>query len=161
MDPRGQRAGRGSAGGEAHSGYTLTLDQSVDLSTLGGGNMVETANERPEASPLVFHYFDITANSSTNYDIAINDKIRVVDVIVIKRDATGIAGDSVTVKNSGDAISDTISMNALAVDDIRRATSLVDGNSTVSGTLRVTAVYDGGGGSDVRCEVIVVGMRIA
>jgi hypothetical protein len=141
-------------------GHALTIDEDVDLSSLGGGNMCTVASQNAEAGPIVAHYFEVTTNSSTNYDISINDKIRIFDVIVIKRNATGTTSDSVTLKNGTLAITNAITFGLPfgGANAVGRASTIIAASSTVLGTLRLTTSWNNPSG-DVRCEVIVLGVR--
>jgi hypothetical protein len=88
-------------------------------------------------------------------DVTLTHKTRIMDVMCIAT-AAGGAGDTITVKNGADPITDAIDLN---VSDkvVKRPTTIDDAFHEIAaaGTLRIT------GASAVNAQVYVIGMRVA
>lgn len=103
--------------------------------------------------------FDIADAASADYDIVLDHKEEVIDVVVQKRGAAGGAVNTVQVKNGANAITDAMSIN-VADQTLVRPTTIDDAQSTViaTGTLRVSTVKAGG---NAACLVTVTTLRRA
>jgi hypothetical protein len=146
-------------------GKTLTISDDVDLSSMGGENMAPTPSLNAKASPLLLHYFDIPtrgSSGSTDYEIQVSAKVKVIDVLVIKTDNNGTLGDWVEVRNEdGNLISNQIAIN-IPDQRTRRAMDIDDTYSTVDspgGKIVVRAYQDVGG--DMACDVYVMCTRVS
>jgi len=146
-------------------GNELTITENVDLAALGGGNMATVGDQNTTAGTLLVHYFDIPMRlqwGEDDYDIAIDDKIKVIDVEVIKTENAG-SNDWVQVRDENDNnISDQIDISG-ADKLIYRATWIDDAYSTLTPggltRLRVTAYQDPGGNR--ACDVFVHCIRVS
>lgn len=111
-------------------------------------------NNATAPQPLTSYAFTIPDAATADYDIVVDSKFEVVDVIVGKI-AAG-AGNTITIKNGATAISDAI---AAAVDKAVTRAGTIDrttNNNVVAaaGTLRCTATKSAG---SMACEVVVLG----
>lgn len=94
-------------------------------------------------------------NLTGDVDIVLTHKTRIIDVQCIGT-AAGGAGDTITVKNGANAITDAIDMNV--ADGVSKRAGTIDDaqwDIAAAGTLRIT------GASAVNAEVIVYGIRVA
>lgn len=117
------------------------------------GHIVVT-NNATGAQLLSSYAFTIPDAATADYDIVVDSKFEVIDVVVGKI-AAG-AGNTITIKNGATAISDAI---AAAVDKAVTRAGTIDrttNNNVVAagGTLRCTATKSAG---SMACEVVVLG----
>lgn len=115
---------------------------------------ITVTNNATAAQALTSYLFTIPDAATADYDIVVDNKFEVVDVIVGKI-AAG-AGNTITIKNTATAISDAI---AAAVDKAVTRAGTIDrttNNNVVpaGGTLRCTATKLAG---SMACEVVVLG----
>jgi len=124
-----------------------------------GGKMEapEVADKDTQGGIPVVHRVDI-ADGAGDTDVVLDHKTRVIDVTVVKTAGNGGAGDTVTIKNGSDAITDAIVLN---INDkiIARAGSIDDAKHEIAagGTLKITAAHN----TDNACTVYVFGLRVA
>ena len=87
-------------------------------------------------------------------------KMRVLDVVVVKITGDGGAGDTITVSNGADPITDAMSINVLLKAVVRNATlDRTFWDIAAAGTLRV--VRTKASGANVACIVAVTLVRVA
>lgn len=126
----------------------------VEDATLDGTVAKVVANVNVIGGLPVLHRVTCTALSG-DVDVTLTHKTRVVDVWAVAT-ALGGVGDTVTVKNGANAISNALDLN-VADTTVVRAGTLDDAQWDVAaaGTLRVT------GASAVNAEVYIWGIRVA
>lgn len=140
-------------------GDVIVVANGGEIQVESGGKMEapEAENKNTQGVMPVVHRIDI-ADATGNTDVTLDHKTRVIDVTVVKTAGNGGAGDTVTVQNAGNAISDAISLN---INDkaIARAGSIDDAQHEIAagGTLRIAANKS----TNVACTVYVFGLRIA
>lgn len=158
-----------ASGGDLYveSGGTVTLASGA-IATVGNGSsvivqsggVIEThlsSDGDAIGAGTVLHRIDI-ADGAGDTTFIITNKTRIIDVWAIKTTTAGGAGDTVTVKNETDAVTDAISLN-VADKAIARAGTIDDAYHDVaaSGTIRVTAANN----TDNECTVYILGVRVA
>lgn len=99
--------------------------------------------------------FRITSAATGDIDVVMDHKVRVIDAWIVNT-AAGGAGDTITVKNGANAITDAMDANK-ADTTITRATQINDANHEIAaaGTLRITNA------SDAPTIVYVSAIRVA
>lgn len=125
----------------------------------GGAGVVETgaiADLNTVGQAPVIHRLAI-ADAAGDTDIVLEHKTRVIDAWAVKKGGAGGAGDTVTLKNAGTAITDAMDLN-VADKAVARAGTIDDAQYEIAagGTLRVTAAK----ASDCECDVYVLGIRV-
>lgn len=125
--------------------------QAMQTHVVGGIDTTAVNSGANGCVPISFT-FNIP-NTAADYDIVVTNKIAITGVTVIKKGSTGSTNDAITVKNGTTAVSNVMSLNAVAVKTVVRNTEIDTANWLVAagGTLRVTA----GKTTDCSCEVIV------
>lgn len=132
----------------------------IDEAIVGmiGGELVGNTPANGIGIPMVA-VFDIADAASADYDIAVLEKIEILDVVAQKAAANGGAANTVQVKSTAAAISDALSLN---INDttLARAASINDANSTIAagGVLRASTVKAGG---NAACKVMVTYVKRA
>jgi len=131
---------------------TLTVTTATVTGTLTPPNV--TDNQLTPGVPVVLNFaVPDAATGNTEYTIA--DKIEIVDVTVQKRSANGGAGDTITIGQGANAITDAM---VLIINDgvLVRAASIDDAYSTIpaAGTLRISWNKV----TDVACQVTIFGI---
>lgn len=141
------------------------LDGNVTAAKIASASLVGTqAAVLADAAVIggipVCHTIAIANGSSADTDVVLTHKTEILDVVVQKRGGAGGANDTITIKNSADAITDAIDIND-ADKTISRPTTIDDAYSTIAagGTLRVAMVNGGAGGNNTACLVHVIGVR--
>lgn len=128
----------------------------TDLLSLSARNVGVMAPNNLVAGLEIIH--DITiADATGDTTLVVAFKFRVTSVSVLKTTANGGAGDTVTVKNGSTAITNAISLNAVAKTLV--PTTTLDPAQTdvlAGGTLTVTAAKS----TSVACQVRIKGYRI-
>jgi hypothetical protein len=121
---------------------------------LTGADSAVVANVNVIGGSLVLHRIDAAALTG-DVDVVLTHKTRVIDVWCVAS-AAGGAGDTITVKNAGNAITDAIDLN-VADKVVKRAGTIDDAFHEIAagGTLRVS------GASAVNAVVYVLGIRVA
>jgi hypothetical protein len=102
---------------------------------------------------------DIADAATGDVDVTVTNKIRVIDVHVVKTTGAGGAANTIQVKNGASAITDAISIN-ISDNVVARAGSIDDAQHEIAaaGTLRVTRTKAGG---NAACTVYVLALRVA
>ena len=138
-----------AAGGAMTVGRVLDGSNSAD--TLSGSVV--------GATPVLFRK-TWTGGATANFDVVVTNKILVTDFWVHLK-GLGTAGDTIQLKNTGDAISNAVDIND-ADQTISRAGTLDDSYTTIlaGGTLRLT-VTDGGGADVPGGEAYVLAINVA
>lgn len=119
-----------------------------------GGDAANVANAQTAPGIPVVYTIAIPDAATGDTDVVIDDKIEVLDFSVQQRGGAGNAGNSYTLKNGANAISDAI--GAAAADKaVSRAGTIDDAFSTIAaaGTLRISHVK--GGGSSAALATII------
>jgi hypothetical protein len=116
----------------------------ADVAVDGKDLAISQVNAAPGAIPqvFVFSFADAATNDITTVMV---DQVRVIDVTVVKTAGAGAAGNTVQVKNEGNAITDAIDTND-ADQVISRAATINDAfhDIVVGGALRLTNTKVGG-----------------
>lgn len=125
---------------------------------LDGAQVANLAAANVVGALPVVHMFTLAAGANADNDITLTHKTRVVDAWVVLRGA-GVANSVMTIKNTGDAISDAMATSG-SDKDIIRAAALDDAKWEIAagGKLRATS---SGGATQPACTVFVVGVRVA
>jgi hypothetical protein len=135
------------------TGTTLAgVLKGTQVATVATGNVV--------GAVPVEHLITVADGATADIDVVLTHKTLVTGVTVIKGQAAGGAGDTITVKNTATAITDAMSINVAAKTVVRMGTC-DDAQSTINagGTLRITRTK--ASVANVGCTVIVHGLRVA
>ncbi len=135
------------------TGTTLAgVLKGTQVATVATGNVV--------GAVPVEHLITVADGATADIDAVLTHKTLVTGVTVIKGQAAGGAGDTITVKNTATAITDAMSINVAAKTVVRMGTC-DDAQSTINagGTLRITRTK--ASVANVGCTVIVHGLRVA
>lgn len=126
--------------------------------TAGGvpERVVVASHTRP--GMMVVHHIVADQAGGADKDVVIEQKFRVIDVVVIMK-AAGGAGDGITIKNGATAITDTIDVSGSADKVVKRPLTIDDAQYEIAagGTLRVTKAN---GANDPSMDVYVVGVLV-
>jgi hypothetical protein len=131
----------------------------TEATNLTGAAMAVLADVAVIGGIPVVHTFAIPAAASADYDITLTHKTEVLSVSFQKRAAAaGGVSLSVTVKNSTNAVTNAVNMNAAGDTDMFNASTIDDAFSVIAagGTLRVTTAVVA---SDSAMLVTVLGVR--
>jgi hypothetical protein len=144
---------------EASYGTPVYRDKNALCVKEGSTGVVETgaiANVNTVGQAPVIHRLDI-GNATGNTDIVLEHKTRIINAWAVKTAGNGGAGDTVTVQNGANAITDAMSLNCVDTTIVRAGT-INDANAEIAagGTLRVAA----NDATDPRCTVYVLGIRV-
>lgn len=137
-----------------------TVEVYIDEAIVGmiGGELVANVGVNGTGIPQVA-VFDIADAASADYDIAVLEKIEVLDIVAQKTAANGGAANTVQAKSTAAAISDAMSLN---INDttLARAATINDANSTIAagGILRASVVKAGG---NAACKLMVTYVKRA
>ena len=126
---------------------------------LVGTELAVVANANVIGGIPVIHRI-LIADGAADTDVVLTHKTRVIDVWAVKTAAAGAAGDNITIKNVGNAITDAIDIGTPAADKVLvRAGTIDDANHEVAAgaILRVTAAHN----TNNACIVYVLGIRVA
>ncbi len=144
-------------------GNDLTIDQDVNLSSLDGGNMLAITGSNTAASPLVVHFRGVTAigggGGTQDYTIRPADKIRVVDVVVVKTAANAGGSDWVRIlRGTSTPITDAISLGN--DQSIARPTTINDSYYNVDTDQDLVIRASEGSSGNCACKVYVFCIRV-
>ena len=144
------------------SGGTVTLESGSTLSVAGIFTPPVVANGNVVGAIPVCHRITIANGSTANTDVVLTNKTQIVDVVVIKTAGAGGASDTITVKNSTNAITNAMDIN-VADKTVVRAGTIDDAYYEIAagGTLRVAMVNGAAGGNNTACEVRVYGLLVS
>ena len=149
--------------------------QGGDVTVVASGGEIQCESggkiEAPEVADLdtqgglpVLHRIAIADAASSNKEVTLDHKTRIIDVWVVKTAADGHATeDTIVVGKGASAITEAMAIGLLNDKGLTRAASIDDANHEIAaaGALRVTWVKGSGGGNNVACIVYVLGIRIA
>lgn len=139
--------------------FDMSLASTVNLPAPGANNTdlgaVPNANTTPGIMGV--HRLDI-ANATANTSIVLDKKERVIDVVVVKTNINGGAGDTVTVQNGVSAITNAISLN-VSNKAVARAGTIDAAHHEIAagGSLTVAA----NSVTDCTCTVYIHTLRVA
>lgn len=132
------------------------------LALNGSSFQILDAPDNTSGKLPVMHRADFADGASSNVDIVLTHATRVVDVMVIKTDGAGGAGDTIQIQTAGGAnnVSDAIDIN-IADQTTARAGTIDDAfqDFAAAATLRVARVK--ASGANAAAEVYVIGFRNA
>lgn len=140
-------------------GDEIVVASGGEISVDSGGKLEapEVADKNTQGGIPVVHRIDI-ADGAGDTDVVLDHKTRVIDVTVVKTAANGGSGDTITVKNGANAITDAID---IGINDtlVARAGQIDDAQHEIAagGTLKITAANN----TDNACIVYVFGLRVA
>lgn len=139
------------------------VDGSIDKAhhaaqQLDGVEITDVADDNVIGGIPVLHRIDITAGALGDTDVTLTHKTRVIDAWLVLRGA-GVATTVLTVKSTGDAITDGMAASGSDKALVRAAT-IDDANHEIaaSGVLRVTSSV---GATQPEATVYVLGVRVA
>lgn len=145
------------------NGGTITVESGGVIDNSAGSMLAgKVADANVIGVSPVVHRIAIANGATANTDVVLTHKTRIFDVTVIKTAGAGGAGDTITVKNSTNAITDAIDIN-VADKVVKKAGTIDDAYFEIAagGTLRVAMVNGAAGGNNTACEVVVEGFRVA
>lgn len=130
----------------------------IAANVLTGTVVGSVANANVVGGIPVLHQINIADAVSGDTDVVLTHKTRIIDAWVVLT-AAGDAGNTYTVKNAGNAITDAITPGA-ADTTLKRAAQINDANHEIAaaGSLRVSHARIGGSSAAI---VYVLGMRVA
>lgn len=114
----------------------------------------------------VWHFVSLatTGATTTNTDVVLTHKTKILDAFVVKTSAAAANNDANTVQilSSTNAITDALSIRNKADTDLTRFTQVNDANQTIAagGTLRVARVLANASDNNA-CDVYILGLRVA
>ena len=136
----------------------------IAANILEGSVVADVADVNVIGGLPVLHRIDIADAASSNVEVTLTHKTRVIDAWVVKTSADGHATEDTIVVGSGaSAITDAMAIGANNDKSVTRAATIDDANHEIAaaGKLRVTWVKGAGGGNNVACIVYVLGIRVA
>ncbi len=135
----------------------LYCDGTNVIRPLNPANIVSDVNIKAEV--MVVHRIDVADGATGDINVTIDDKIRVIDVWLVKIGAAGGASDTIQVKETGNNITDAMSID-VADQTVVRAGTIDDAEWEIpaAGTLRVTRTKISA--ANVACTVFVKGIRV-
>ena len=139
---------------------------SITDGILTGAKVATTAAANVVGGIPVLHVYELatTGATTTNTDITLTHKTRILDAWVVKTSAAAANNDTNTVQvlNATNAITDAVSIQNKADTDIVRFTKINDANYEVAaaGTLRVARALASASDNNA-CQVYVLGIRVA
>ncbi len=135
----------------------LYCDGTNVIRILNPSNIVTDVNIKAEV--MVVHRVDVADGATGDINVTIDDKIRVIDVWLVKTGAAGGASDTIQVKETANNITDAMSID-VADQTIVRAATIDDAEWEIpaAGTLRVTRTKISA--ANVACTVFVKGIRV-
>lgn len=143
----------------------LFADGAVTLPKVAANSLDGTVAKNVASGDVVagFHLvysIAVPAGATGDIDVTVTHKVRVVDAWLVKRSAAGGGAGTIQIKNSGNAITNAISID-IADQTIAVATTIDDAyrDLAAGGTLRVTRTRTAS--TDETCDVVVEVIRIA
>jgi len=135
----------------------LYCDGTNVIRVLNPANIVSDVNIKGEL--MVIHRIDVVDAATGDINVTIDDLIRVIDVWLVKTGGAGGASDTIQVKETGNNITNAMSID-VADQTIVRATTIDDAQWEIpaAGTLRVTRTKVSA--ANVACTVFVKGIRV-
>jgi len=128
------------------------------IANLAGDEFANVADDQTEGGALVVFPIALAGGSTADYDVTIDNKVRVIDFWV-QNDGLGTTSDTAQLKNTANAITDALDMDN-ADETIARAGTIADAYATVvaGGILRVAQV-DGGSSDCPAATAYVLAVR--
>jgi hypothetical protein len=137
--------------------FVVSSGGAITVESGGKVGVGEVADKNTQGGIPVVHRIDIT-DGAGDTDVVLDHKTRVIDVTVVKTSANGGSGDTVTIKNGSNAITDAID---IGINDtlVARAGQIDDAQHEIAagGTLKVTAANN----TNNACIVYVFGLRVS
>lgn len=132
--------------------------RTLNAGTMTGADAANVAGSNVIGGVALLHIIPIADAASGDTNVTLTHKTRVIDAWVVLT-AAGNAGNTYTVKNAGNAITDAITPGATDTT-LKRAAVIDDANHEIAaaGTLRVSHVRAGGSSAAI---VYVLGVRVA
>lgn len=159
---------RGTLAGPGAAIVAVKVSEASGISALAAGSLEGTAVANVAdvnvigGIPVLFR-IDVADQASGNVDVTVTHTIRVVDAWLVKTaNASSADANTLTVQSTAAAITNAMSLNAVADQVIVRAGSINDANHRIAGggILRCAVVRAVAGGQ-VGCTVYVLAFRIA
>lgn len=127
---------------------------------LTGDKVAVTADVNVDGGIPVMHRILLASGADANVDVALNDKTRIVDVVVILKGA-GTVGSDVQVQNVTTAITDLIDVSGGGDQAVFRAGTINDAQHEVAAAANLRVAYSSTGADFPGAEVYVSGMKVA
>tara|TARA_Y100000034_G_scaffold116189_1_gene154217 strand:+ start:2443 stop:2862 length:420 start_codon:yes stop_codon:yes gene_type:complete len=118
------------------SGQMMIAEKDVLFNSMSA--MIAREYVASDTAPTFFGIYRVPISGAGTTNIVVDRNIEVIDAWCVKTGAIGGVGDTVTVQNAGNAITDAISLNA-ADTSVARAAQINDANYQIAagGQLRV------------------------
>ena len=136
----------------------------IALGILEGSVVANVADVNVIGGLPLLHRIVIADAASSNVEVTLTHKTRIIDVWVVKTVADGNATeDKIKVGNAANDITDDMTIGLPNDKGITRAATIDDAFHEIAATgkLRVTWTKGGGGSNNVDCIVYVLGIRVA
>lgn len=160
LDAVANGAFQADAGTRALFADEIWTEAKIAAASLTGLVCKVVANANVIGGIPVIHRIDMAGGATATVAVLLTHKTRVLDVIV-KNKGLGTAGDTITVKNVADPITDAIDIND-ADKTISRAGTIDDAFEDIAaGTNLNITETDGGGNDSPACTVTIIGIRVA
>ncbi len=127
---------------------------------LTGGHAFEVADGNVVGGLLVMHRILLASGADADVDVALAEKTRIVDVIVVLKGA-GTTGSDVQVQNVTTAITDLIDVSSGSDEDVFRPASIDDAQQEIAAAANLRVAYSSTSADFPGAEVYVTGMKVA
>lgn len=133
---------------------------SVEPSSLDGNDVAVLEDESPVGGITLTTKVVTAGGATADIDIIVSHKIQIINVHVINIE-NGNAGDTLTVKNGSNNITNAIDLNE-ETNFLRNTSEIIAAQQTIeaAGTLRITET-DGGGNDSPAVTVVITYVRVA
>lgn len=127
---------------------------------LTGAHAAEVADANVVGGLLVMHRILLASGADANVDVALTEKTRIVDVLVVLKGA-GTTGSDVQVQNVTTAITDLIDVSAGADKAAFRPGTIDDAQQEIAAAANLRVAYSSTSADFPGAEVYVTGMKVA
>ncbi|KKL16339.1 hypothetical protein LCGC14_2496590 [marine sediment metagenome] len=127
---------------------------------LTGAHAAVVADVNVAGGLMVVHRVLLPSGADANVDVALTEKTRILDVVVILKGA-GTTGSDVQVQNVTTAITDLMDVAAGADKAVFRPGTIDDAQQEVAAAANLRVAYTSTSGDFPGAEVYVTGMKVA
>jgi len=132
----------------------------IAASILDGAKVAVVADANVLGGIPVMYRILLASGADANVDVALTEKTRVTDVVVILKGA-GTTGADVQVQNVTTAITDLLDVSAGADKAVFRPGTIDDASHEVAAAANLRVAYSSTGADFPGAEVYVTGMKVA